>query len=429
MVAFATLFLGLVLGPQVVEVAIDGPVQTVELRLDGDPVALRSQPPWIFVVDFGAGYEPHVLEAVAFDADGEELDRAEQWLNVPRSAAEGEIVLSGGRDGTGVIAQVLWESRLEAEPEEVGATFDGRPLAVVDPERIALPPHDPEQLHLLQVELRFRGNYSIVVDKTFGGTYSDEVDARLTAVPIELGQGGRTPTVDAVQGRFVGPAGEPLRVMAIDEGPAELFVVRDGAAQPLIDTLGARRGIRPRSAAERYSGRMRRNQIVRFLYPVTVEVLGHRTRQEQFPISTAYAPNDGGLAWLMVQERRIFPPDAQRLSEAVAVAGMAAAGRNRRRAVLLVLAAGSTDASDVGPEVARRYLEHLRVPLQVWVFGDDREVGPWGAQRPIDNLSALYAATRELSRSLDRQRIVWLRGRHLPQDIGLLEPASFRLPR
>ena len=67
MVAFATIFLGLVLGPQAIEVAVDGPVAVVEIHRDGEPVAARSEPPWLFVVEFGDSYEPHVLEAVAHD--------------------------------------------------------------------------------------------------------------------------------------------------------------------------------------------------------------------------------------------------------------------------------------------------------------------------------------------------------------------------
>lgn len=426
MVAFATIFLGLVLGPQVVQVVVDGPVATLEIRLDGETKATRTEPPWDFVIDFGLGYQPHVLEAVAFDPDGEELSRAEQWLNVPRPEVEGEIVLSGGRDGTGVVAQVLWESRLGAMPDEVVATLDGRPLPVSDPERIEIPPHDPDRLHLLQVELRFRQGYSTLVDKTFGGSYADEVDTQLTAVPIELSRDDRTPTVDMLQGKVVGAAGRPLEVVAVDAGPAELIVVRDVAAQSVLDELGARRGIAPNKAKERHSGTLRKNQLVRFLYPVTIERLGHRTRQEQFPTSHAYTPRYGGLAWLMIQERQPFT-GRQRLTEAVAVAGMAAARRNRRRAVLLVLSGDPSDASRIPPETTRRYLEHLRVPLEVWAVGDKRTTGPWGPQRPIPGIYALHNATRDLARLLERQRIVWLRGRHLPQQIDLVEQARYRL--
>ena len=46
MIAFVTLFLGLVTGQQVVEVAVSGPVVTVELRLDGELVRTVSGEPW-----------------------------------------------------------------------------------------------------------------------------------------------------------------------------------------------------------------------------------------------------------------------------------------------------------------------------------------------------------------------------------------------
>ena len=429
MVAFATIYLGLVLGPQAIQVAVDGPVAALEIRLDGETKATRTKPPWLFVIDFGQSYEPHVLEAVAFDQDGEELSRAEQWLNVPRPDAEGEIVLSGGRDGAGVVARVLWESRLSATPEEVVATFDGQPLPVADPERIEIPPHDPDRLHLLQVELIFRGGYSTRIDKTFGGGYADEVETQLTAVPIELPPRRRAPQADKLQGELVDAAGEPLEVVAIDKGQADLVVVRDVAAQPVLDKMAAGQGVVPLNDKERHSGSLPKDQLTRFLYPVTTELLGHRTRQEQFPSSRAYLRRHGGLAWLMIQERRSFAPGRQRLAEAVAVAGMAAAQRNRRRAVLLVISADPADVSQVPPEVARSYLAQLRVPLHVWVVGDRSKTGPWGPQRPIRGFHTLHAATRDLAHSLDRQRIVWLRGRHLPQEIDLAEQASYQFAR
>lgn len=439
MVAFATLFLGLVLGPQVVEVVVDGPASAVELHLDGALVARRESPPWLFVIDFGTTYEPHILEAVARGTDGSELARAEQWLNIPRRPVEAELVLSAGENGAGVTAAVLWESRVEARPTEVLATFDGRRIEVTDPERISVPLHNPDELHLLQVELRFRGNYTTVVEKTLGGTYTDEVETRLTAVPIHLPKGARSPGATELANRFVGVSGEPLEVVAVDEGPAEVVVVRDAAAQRVLDELGSLRanrtllertragGVVSATRLLRHMGQLRKGQRVRFLYPVTIELFGHRTRQEQFPTSRFYSPTDGGLAWLMLKERKPISPDEQRLAEAVAVAGMEAALRNRRRTVLLLLAKNPLDASRVGPEVARRYLSTLRVPLVVWALEDTKPDGPWGPQRAIRNLSDLHAATRDLGKELARQRIVWLRGRHLPQRVSLLEDRDFRL--
>ena len=75
MISFATLLLGLLMGPRSVELTVGGPVARVELLLDGASVAVLSSPPWAHDVDFGPRPEPHELVAVALDAEGKELAR------------------------------------------------------------------------------------------------------------------------------------------------------------------------------------------------------------------------------------------------------------------------------------------------------------------------------------------------------------------
>ena len=65
-----SLFLGLVSGPQVVEVAVAERVATVELRLDGRAVGRLAGPPWRAEVDFGDALATHRLEAVARSRTG-----------------------------------------------------------------------------------------------------------------------------------------------------------------------------------------------------------------------------------------------------------------------------------------------------------------------------------------------------------------------
>jgi hypothetical protein len=52
-IAFLTLFLGLVTGPQAVAVDPGAGVATVELALDGRGVASLEHAPWSATVDFG----------------------------------------------------------------------------------------------------------------------------------------------------------------------------------------------------------------------------------------------------------------------------------------------------------------------------------------------------------------------------------------
>src|SRR5215208_314117 len=95
-IAFLTLFLGLLTGSHPVELSVSGPVAAVELRLNGAPIGTVSGPPWVQRVDLGAGLLPHELVARALDADGNELARARQWVNLPRPAAEVSIAVEGG---------------------------------------------------------------------------------------------------------------------------------------------------------------------------------------------------------------------------------------------------------------------------------------------------------------------------------------------
>lgn len=98
-IAFVTLFLGLTLGAYPVEVSVEGPVAAVELLLDGASVGRIAGPPWTGQVDFGTALQPHELVARALDAQGQEVARARQWINLPRPEAEAEVVLEGSAQG------------------------------------------------------------------------------------------------------------------------------------------------------------------------------------------------------------------------------------------------------------------------------------------------------------------------------------------
>jgi len=71
--------------------------------------------------------------------------------------------------------------------------------------------------------------------------------------------------------------------------------------------------------------------------------------------------------------------------------------------------------------MVRRYLGQLGVPLLVWsARGEDHELDRlWGEVIDVSSLAHLERAVEDLEGLLDRQRIVWLNGRHLPQRIEL----------
>src|SRR4051794_40723144 len=100
-IAFLTLFLGLVSGRVPVELSATGPgpLVAIELQLDGAPAGRIAGPPFKGQVDFGKDLLPHHLVAVGVDEKGEEVARAEQWVNLPRPPAEVEVVPQPGPEG------------------------------------------------------------------------------------------------------------------------------------------------------------------------------------------------------------------------------------------------------------------------------------------------------------------------------------------
>ncbi|MEE8525779.1 MAG: hypothetical protein V3T72_17715 [Thermoanaerobaculia bacterium] len=52
MIEFTTLFLGLIFGTRTVELAVEGPVAAVELRLDEQTVGRIEAPPWTTAAEY-----------------------------------------------------------------------------------------------------------------------------------------------------------------------------------------------------------------------------------------------------------------------------------------------------------------------------------------------------------------------------------------
>lgn len=437
MITFASLILALVVGVQPVEVVVSDEVAEVEIRLDGRLLGSLTGPPWTFPCDFGHALEPHHLEALALDANGKELGRAEQWINVPRGRAEAGIVLEQAEDGEGAVAHLTWNSLAGEAPIGIEATFDGAPLPTAGFRRIRLPPFDPDQIHFLRVELRFPEGPDAVVETTFGGVYADRVNTELTAIPVVVERPKKLPSIQQMAAWFV-DGDEPLRVLAVERGFSEIVLVRDLAAQVELERVAADftrqqtrysgdRGLLPPAPADvlRAVAPLDQKQRLRF-------VSSFAERQERegyglvlFPPSRDFSRSDGGLLWLLSEWRPALEPLAeQRLADAVAAAALSAALENRRRAVVLILSAQPSDASQLTAEQVRGYLGSLRVPLEVWTTAEDLESAEWGPATSISSLSRLEKALARLERDLDRQRIVWLEGLHLPQSVSLAPAAA-----
>ncbi len=417
MIAFASLFLGLFLGVKPVEVVVGPEVAAVELRLDGKVLATLREEPWIRSCDFGPELAPRHLEAVAFDAGGRELGRVSQWLNLPTPRVATSVVLEPGEQGTRT-ARLSWESVAGAVPESVSATLDGLALPVGDPRRIALPAVDESQLHILSVELEFEDHAASRLDVTFGGAYADEVSTEITALAIRATKPPRRPPTAAGVREWFEKDGEPLKVITVEKGIAEVVIVRDRAFPRFV--IPGQPSKIPKSL------RLAGDQRLRFLSTVPTQTQGVAATFSLFPTSPAYDSGLGDLYRLLTGvsfKARDAPP---RLASAVAVAGLAAYRGRNRRAVVVVPSPRPAEDPSLSPAQARRYLERLHVPLYVWnpEAGSAPHLDAWGEVRRTGNLKALAAAFEELSARLDQQWIVWLDGRHLPQDIELSPKAK-----
>lgn len=429
MIAFATIFLGLVLGVKDVELVVGDGVATVEVVLNGSSQGRVSEEPWRVECDFGDELVPLEMVAIARDAENREVGRARQWINLPQPPAQVTVAIEGAAGGKEAMARLSWESRAGARPQSFEISFDGTPLEVDDPEHFVLPPHDPRQLHFLRVELRFSDNVASVAEVTFGGTYADQVSTELTAVPV-LGKKGKVKKL-AAQGGLLTKDGEPLEVVAVEEGAGQVVVVPDSRVYTALDELSRYRfeGYHPlseRAAKLRGFARLGSKHFVKVMWPVVQHQPGMRQQFDLFPTSYAYGKDDGGLYFALFHAFQDPSVGVERLADAVAVAGLHAAELRQRRAVILLLGgpAPGEDPSQLSPGQSRRYLERLRIPFFVWSLAGEKDAGPWGEAVDVSELGHFEDAADGIKRHLDRQWLVWLDGVHLPQEISLAPGAE-----
>jgi hypothetical protein len=200
-IAFQTLFLGLLFGATRVSVMVAPQVHTVQFVLDGEPAGTVAGAPWWRFVGLGPEPHPHLLEAVARDASDHEVGRARQWLNRPGPNTQVGILLDRGRDPRqAMTARVSWEDVKFGEPSRITATLDGTRLPVRHESAFSLPPVDPAQTHVLSVELEFPEHRRARADVAFGGDLAGEAETELTAVPVALAPGRALPSVAELQG-------------------------------------------------------------------------------------------------------------------------------------------------------------------------------------------------------------------------------------
>lgn len=451
MISFASLFVGFVLGIVQVELMATGGVDRVELLLDGRVVAdLRE--PFSAPLDLGCEPSPHELVAVAYDARGKELDRARQWINRPRATAEASLVLEEGRGGRGRAARLAWRALAGEAPTRVSVTFDGVPVAIADPARILLPAFEPAEVHILRADLEFGRGVSTSTELVFGGWRTVGTLAELTAIPVELEAKASLPPMDGLAG-WLEARGVILEVAAVEVGGVDVVFVAEGSAvgelKRVLEQVELGAGPRrtaitspkeleeeiARARADHRSGTTAGEDIrSRVIWPVATMSNQSVMVANVYPTTPWF---DGGASGIerIATVPRVWPPwhrEGQRIADAVVVAGLSAAEGNRRRAVVLALGPDAQDGSLLAPEEATRFLRRIGVPLHVWSVGRKRspEATRWGASTTIRRSRDFDAALRQVLRATESQRIVWVQGSHLPQDLTVAPLArGIRLAR
>lgn len=436
MIAFVTLFLGLVYGPATVELSAAPGVSRIELFVDGTLVS-ELGPPWIARIDLGPEIVPRELVAIARDAAGSQVGEVRQWINRPRPGAEAGFVIERSGRGPGRTARLHWRCLTGASPASLRVSFDGEPLEVTDPARIPLPSYSSGTTHILVADIEFEDGIAATAVASLGGEQQEEALRELTGVPIRLEPKARLPKEERLDGWF-SSAGRTLTTVAVEEGPAEVVFVVAGNAVNDLRAITADLRLPGAHSLARTIG-FSKETSYRFIRTVPSTVEDSRETVRLFPMSRGFSPAHGSL--LRIGGGLDLPEayGVRRLAEAVAVAGLSAAGLERRRAVVLLLGSGAVEEGPIDAARVRRYLSRLRVPLFVWSIGRKAEgtdgglpgagipgdARPdWPEAIPASDVFTFAEAVRALKKGLAAQRIVWVEGRLNPGAIELTSAAS-----
>lgn len=407
---FTTLFLALVVGTQTVKVEIEGEPERVLFMVDGVEKAADEAPPWRARVDFGDTLAPHVLDAVAFDDEGNEVGRSTQWVNLPRAEAVVEITLIRSDDGAPTGARLVAASSAGGRPESSILMLDGKSLDAGPEGEYALPPLDLAALHFLSASAVFPNGEWGRRDITIGGGYGGEFTTRLTAVPVVSKRRPDRADMAAV----IRVDGSEPRIEAVEKDGHKVFVVADGDLKYLLPTIQPSANYRrhlSKIIPENPDPKLDLTFVVR---PVPERSGRGRRATDAFSYTnpmmiTPAAPLDWHLTCLDIASH---DPSTQRLADAVAVAGVRAAATQCPRVVVLLLAEDSTDVSHFTPGEVRRFLDTLHVPLVVLRWGAIVEHDPWGNVINLGDRRNLRMPMAEVNRVLSGQWVVWIEGHH-----------------
>lgn len=438
MISIISLFLPLMVGVVPVELNVGDEVASVQILLDDKQVAELRGEPWEATCDLGQQLLPHRIDAVAFDASGKEVGRVSRWVNLAQNDARVDLVVEEV-ENVGKAIRVLTEHAKDLLPILTRVNLNGLPLkmtAGVWP----LPGENVQGPLLVHAEVHFPAGLVVTKDVVLGEQKID-VDSHLTAVLVESSGDGEL-TLESLAGKL-SSGGKTLEVVAVEKADARVLVVFDDSAKKDWTSMRFESGRRSNTGSSYVSGgtssftqlRMHKNMAVTgFTDDVALQVVSAvpdkpTPSTQSYKTSPPIKPPDGNAVVGLTGFRPQFDREAKHtLADSVAVAGWMAATNNLRRAVVLITGSKAEDSSIFSPETIRRYLTAMGVPLEVWT-PQKRKIkkSPWGEITRTSNLRQLDVAVNDLATRLEQQRIVWVKGSYLPNQIHLRGGAGITL--
>jgi hypothetical protein len=408
---FLTLFLGLISGPQRIDLQPGPAVKSIRILLDGKQVAALQKAPWSAMVDFGPSIVPGDLVAIGYDARGDEVARTSQTLNLPRPLADFVVSVKNDANGRPASAELRWEHLMAAKPATSSLKVDGKIVPLDANLRARLPSLDVNQPHVLAASMKFEDGFVSRRELIIGGGVGDTADSTLT--PVAVRESGSKPPLNP--SRCFASGGSPVRVSAVEKGKALVIVVLDPDPRDAEKALDLRMSpamtLGPHVVQEQHMFSLSNGTWLQLLWPLAER---HTTTSNvsavMFPPSTYVDATDGGMIWLLTRAYSgRFDENAPRMfADAAGVAGLDAITGGNRRAVVVVLDHRS-DGSSHDPASIRGYLSTIGVPLYVWsLTGPRPELAGWG---PIDDISSpakLKVTAERLHTDLETQRVAWL---------------------
>jgi hypothetical protein len=406
---FLTLFLGLISGPQHVDLQPGAAVASIHILLDGKEVGTVQRAPWGVTVDFGASIAPAELVAIGYDARGDEVARTSQTVNLPRPIADFVISVKNDTKGAPDSAELRWEHLQGAKPVKSSLKVDDKTVPLDAGLRANLPHLDANQPHVLAASMQFEDGLVSRRELVIGGGVGDTADALLTPVAV------RQPPHETAPANLAScftSGGLPVRVSAIEKGQAHVILVVDPDPRDAVKALNANFGPGMTGPGGRSLISLPTGTWLQLLWPVAER---YKTTSNSsaviFPPSRFVEASAGGLMWLLTRAYSgRFDEHAPRLfADAAGVAGLNAVTGGNRRAVVVVLD-HQKDGSAHDPASVRAYLAAIGVPLYVWsVTGPRPELqAAWGAIDDISTPARLKASADRLRADLETQRVAWL---------------------